>query len=99
MPEPHAFHGSTRAARPRDRRLAALASVLLVAFLLLAIAKPWAAPAPDASAPPEPSLAAVPAPSLQTTGPQVGALEATPRAGPLPVAFTSVRPPPATAAW
>ena len=103
MSEGPAFRGAPRPGDGRDRLVAALVGVLLVAFVGLAIAKPWGGPpetAPTApTAAPSAADGEVPAPSgLGATEPAV------PAPSPLPMRsvdepFTTPTPPPATATW
>lgn len=92
---------STTVRGPGDRRLAAAVTVVLVAFIGAAIAKPWGSSSPQAPQPVSSATAhpAPPSPSSQYTG-----LERTPEPSaaaidPLPVAFTTPRPSPASAPW
>ncbi len=103
MPEPTSFRGRLDADGRGRRRVTALVALLVVAFVGIAIAKPWAAAAPvplalgpsltatpNGTAGPGPSPAATPsAPILPTATP----------GKPLPDAFTTPVPPPATAPW
>jgi len=86
------FYGSTGSGGARNRRIGAFAGVLLVAFLGVAVAKPWGGSPPG--------LASTATPSAPDTGvmplssPAVIVTE-----GPLPVAFTTPAPPAAWATW
>jgi hypothetical protein len=44
MAEDRSFHGPARVGGRRDRRIAGFIVVLVVAFVGIAIAKPWGAP-------------------------------------------------------
>jgi hypothetical protein len=101
MNEDRSFHGSTRPDGSRDRRLAGLVVVLLIAFLGVAIAKPWgvpAAPSPPATRPETPGP--LPAPSLPTAGPEASAAVSSAAGSPaLDGGFTTPIPPDAAAPW
>ncbi len=88
MSEGRSFYGSPQSGGRRDKRVAALAVVLVVAGICVAIAKPWGGPVP----PPPPSQPPVadatsPPASLPTAAPEVPGPSAS--IGPLPVAFTT----------
>jgi hypothetical protein len=94
MNEGYAVLGRPGTGRRGDRRGAGVVVVLIVAFLGVAIAKPWATATPTtsggSSAPSlvsEASLAPLPG------GPAAAAV------APLPVAFTTPVPPPGAASW
>lgn len=95
-------HGSSHASgldrvEPRGRRTALLACLLVVAFVGVAIAKPWGTPAPAATpnGGPTPSRAAPT--SQEVTVPPATATQAP--VEPVAVAFITPVPPPAKAAW
>jgi len=74
--------------------------VLLIAFVGVAIAKPWSTsvePAPSVRLPR--AEATPPAASLKTTGPERPSTAPSANVGPLPVAFTTPVPPPESAPW
>lgn len=97
MSEGYAVHGRPGTGREGDRRGAGVVLVLIVAFLAIAITKPWGAPgASTTSASRTPST--VPEASSTSSGPPPGPA-ATSAAAPLPVAFTTPVPPPAAASW
>lgn len=99
MHDEGSFHGSPRADGAGDRWLAAAVTVLVVAFIGLALVKPWggtAQPTPPVSLA---SATVTPPASLRTTAPEVRSAAPSSHAGPLPVAFTTPRPPSASAAW
>jgi hypothetical protein len=106
MTAPHEFHGPAGPAGRRDRWVAGLVALVVVSFLGLAVAKPWAATSPTDPAEPtaavatdgrlaEPPVVASPGPSATAVAPggEVAVL------APLPVAFSTAAPPPATAPW
>lgn len=95
MSEGGSFHGSPRTAGAWDRRLAAIVTVLVVAFIGVAVAKPWGSPAePTTSRGPSPAPTASPPPaSLPPTAPELASAALAARVGPLPVAFTTPVPP------
>lgn len=105
------FSGSTRRGGGRDRRIAALVAFVALAFLAVAVAKPWAAPAtsppldtPGAMVPsgaaPSPSLPLVaPSPAPESPGIEPPVTIGTATTGPLPVAFTTPAQPPPSATW
>ncbi|HYM83305.1 MAG TPA: hypothetical protein VEY67_04055 [Candidatus Dormibacteraeota bacterium] len=96
---PRAFHGGTGGGRG-ERRLGAVAPVLLVGFLGIAVAKPWGAPAqPDPAPSPAPTGAIAPSAPAPTEAPLVVPVFAVPSPRPLPVAFTTDAPPAPAAAW
>jgi len=106
MREGSSFYGSPRTTGRRDRRVAALVFVLLVAGVGIAIAKPWGSPAEPAppSGLPQ-AVVAAPTASAPTTAPQVPSAtpqmpSAAPSAsvGPLFDVFTTPLPP-ASATW
>ncbi len=99
MTEGRSFYGSPKTGSRRDRWIAALVIALLVVGVGVAIAKPWGSPAEPA--PPSGSPFAVvpsPAASTPTTTPQVSSPAPSASIVPLPVAFTTPRPP-ASATW
>jgi hypothetical protein len=101
MSESHSFYGSTGSGGAGNRRIAGVVGALLVAFLSVAVAKPWGdGPArPTSTAEPSgPDVAVAPAPS-PTSGPQPATRSAIVTVGPLPVAFTTPAAPPASATW
>ncbi len=101
------FSGSPRRGGRRDRVLAAVVGVLLLAFLGIAVAKPWEGPStspipseallalPAASTPSRP---VTPSPSPDSPISPPAPLAAA-HVGPLPVAFTMAPPPASSAAW
>ena len=102
MGEDRSFHGSTRPDGASDRRLAGLIVVLLVAFLGVAIAKPWGVPgSPSPTATPSRTAGSLPAASLPTTGPEASSAAVSSTAGPpaLDGGFTTPIPPDAVAPW
>jgi hypothetical protein len=90
--ESPSFYGSTASGGAKNRRISGLVGVLLVAFLGVAVAKPWG------GSPPAPASTATPsAPDTEVvplSSPAVIVTE-----GPLPVAFTTTAPPAASATW
>ena len=72
--------------------------VLVVAFVGIAIAKPWGAPAEPGLAAPLPGASVTPPPPSPTTAQQLPSPTASARAIALPVAFTMPAPP-ASASW
>ncbi len=99
MREERSFHGSPAAGGRNERRLTALMVMLLVAFVGIAVAKPWGS-APDAGpAAPIPGASVMaPPPSIPTNAPELRSPAASARAAALPVAFTAPAPP-ASASW
>jgi hypothetical protein len=99
------FHGSARGGRRSDGRIAALVVVLGLAFVGLAIAKPWGGtvqppPSPPSlanvaspAATPAASLLASPPASPPAAGPSSPSATPSATADPLPVAFTTPLPP------
>lgn len=97
MPE---FRGTLNTSAARDRRVAGLLVVLLVAFVGIAIAKPWSAPSePAPSVGPSQAEVAPSAPSLQTTAPETPSAAPLAVMAPLPVAFTTPLPLPTSSTW
>jgi hypothetical protein len=97
--EGRSFHGSPIPGGRSDGRFTALVVVLFVAFVGVAIAKPWGSqvePAPSV-APSQADLTPPPA-SLPATAPDVPSAAPVAEVGPLPVAFTTPIPP-AFATW
>jgi hypothetical protein len=94
-----AFHGkleSDAAKRGRDAGLI----VLLAAFVVIAIAKPWGGSVePSPSAGPSAADALPPPPSLPTNAPEEPSAAPSAVVAPLPVAFTTPRPPSVSATW
>ena len=94
------FHVSPRVAGAKDRRAAGLVVVLLVAFVGLAVAKPWGGqvePAPSVGVTrASGTRAATPSTVASAAAAASGAPSAT--VGPLPVAF-SMDQPPSSATW
>ncbi len=102
MSEDRSFHGSTRPDGARDRRRTGLIVVLLVAFLGVAIAKPWGVPgSPSPTATPSGSAEGLPTASLPTTGPEASSASISSTAGPRAPGggFTTPIPPRAVAPW
>jgi hypothetical protein len=100
--EDRSFQGPTRPDGARDRRLAGLIVVLLVAFLGVAIAKPWGVP--ESSGPTATSSGTagpLPTASLLTTRPEASSAAISSTAGPpaLDGGFTTPIPPDAVAPW
>jgi hypothetical protein len=98
MAEDRSFHGPARTGGRRDRRIAGFIVVLVVAFVGIAVAKPWGAPlAPGPTVAPSLAVASPPVASATATGPAVATTAPASDVGPLPVAFTSpLSPGPAT---
>ena len=97
MSEGRAFQGSTGPGGRIERRVTALVGLLLVAFVGVAIVKPWGGqvePAPSIA--PSPAAHTPPAP-LPTATPRAPSVVVPADIGPLPVAFTTARPP--SGAW
>src|SRR5450759_4106092 len=84
----------------RRRRAAGLVVVLVVAFMGVAIAKPWGSPV-ESSPTPGPLGTAGPSVSQSTAaiGTAVPAATTRPPVGPSADAFTTPQPPPETATW
>lgn len=101
MSDGHTVQGTPIRGRSGDRWVAALVVVLLVAFVGVAIAKPWGAvPArPVSTAAPSGTNRADPPASIRPTGPLAPGDVMAALAGPLPVAFTTPAPPAASATW
>lgn len=101
MSETRSFHGPPTTGGKSDRRVAGLAVVLLVAFVGVAIAKPWGAPvSPSPTTTPSAKAVALPIASLPTTASEVPSAASPSALRPSAVAtFTTSVPPPATAAW
>ncbi|MFI5041526.1 MAG: hypothetical protein ACHQNA_06710, partial [Acidimicrobiales bacterium] len=94
MREGPSFHGSPRTAGRIERPATALVIVLLVAFVGIAIAKPWSSPAePTPSSRLKGTNPTPPAASPQATAPAVPNAGPPASVGPLPVAFTTSLPP------
>jgi hypothetical protein len=90
------FHGSPGTDGGRDRLAAGLVIALLVAFVGVAIAKPWGSPVePGPSA--DPPRAAVTPPASPEAMASVVPTAAPTKVEPLPVAFTTPLPPRSTA--
>ncbi len=85
----------------RGRRTAGLVLVLIVAFIGVAIAKPWGSPPASTSQSPAPlgTLGAAVSPSPAATGTAVPSPAAPTPAEPSADAFTMPVPPPETATW
>jgi hypothetical protein len=93
------FHGSVRSGGPKDGRRAALVIALVIAFVGLAIVKPWGstvAPTPTSGLPT--AVATAPVASTSATAPVVSSLAPSFILSPLPVAFTTPLPT-ASATW
>jgi hypothetical protein len=99
MGEGSSFYGSPTTGGRRDRRIATVVIVLLVAGVGIAIAKPWGSPVEPAppSGLPE-AEATTPARSLPTTTPELPSAAPSASVGPLPLAFTTALPP-LSATW
>src|SRR5664280_2627521 len=83
----------------RGGRTAGLVLVLIVAFIGVAITKPWGSPvAPAPFVPPSRADVTPPAAPLPTTAPEVPSAGPSAKVGPLPVAFTTPTRP-ASATW
>ena len=93
------FHGSPATGGRYERRATALMVVLLVAFVGIAIAKPWGSPAEPtpAAVAPGASVTSLP-PSSPATAAELPSPATSARAVALPVAFTMPAPP-ASASW
>ena len=99
MSEGRSFYGSPRTGGRNERRVTALVVVLCIAFVGIAIAKPWASPVePAPSVAPSQADVTPPAASLPITTPAAAEFESQATVGPLPVAFTTPLPP-ASATW
>ncbi len=99
MSDDRSVHESVRSGGPKDGRVTALVVLVVVAFVGLAIVKPWGstvAPAPSGGLPT--AVATAPAASTSATAPLVPSPETAAGVVPLPVAFTTPLPP-ASATW
>ena len=86
----------------RGRRTAGLVLVLIVAFIGIAIAKPWGVPESSGpTATPSGTVGPLPAASLPTTGPEASSAAISSTAGPLALdgGFTTPIPPDVVAPW
>ncbi|MGZ6265384.1 MAG: hypothetical protein ACXWN4_00570 [Candidatus Limnocylindrales bacterium] len=83
---------------PRGRRTAVLVGLLLVAFIVVAVAKPWGGQAPSSGLPSAGAGTPTSQPESPSVPPQPVRATSTP-AGPAPVAFVTAFPPPAGATW
>ena len=99
MPEGPSFHGSPAAGGRKERRVTALMVVLFVAFVGIAIAKPWGSPAELGPATAIPGASVTPPPpSIPTTAPELPSPTASARAVVRPISLTMPAPP-ASASW
>ncbi len=93
MSDPTSFRGTLGTGGRRQRRVTILVALLAVAFVAVAIAKPWG----DSVAPAAPSPG--PAGGVAESTPPPPSPVASPSIRPASAAFTTPTPPAATAAW
>jgi len=97
--EGRSFQGSPADGGRNERRVTALMVVLLVAFVGIAIVKPWGSPAEPVPTAAIPGASVIPPPpSLPTAAPALPSPAAAAGLVALPVAFTTPAPP-ASASW
>lgn len=90
MSEGRSFHGSPETGGRSHRLVTALVACLLIAFVGIAIAKPWGSPVEPAPTGRLPAADATPpAASFGTATPEVSRAAPSARVSPLPVAFTA----------